>query len=94
MNRFFILMTAVLFYTVGHAQTVVNNPYPKTITVTGSAEIKNLGYWYVLMPVLTGTLMLLAIALVFNNVTSKRHYPNHKKFHALKMRFHSHFKKR
>ena len=64
------------------------------IAVTGSAELKNLGYWYVLMPVLIGTLILLAVALVFNNVTSKRHYPNHKKFHALKMRFHSHFKKR
>lgn len=39
MNRLFILMTTVLFFTVGHAQTVVN-PYPKTITVTGSAEIE------------------------------------------------------
>lgn len=63
------------------------------IAVTGSAEIKNLGYWYVVTPVLSGALILLAVALLFNNVTSKRHYPNHKKFHALKMRFHSRFKK-
>ncbi len=63
------------------------------IAVTGSAQIKNLGYLYMVTPVLTGTLILLATAFVFNNVTSKRHYPNHKRFHALKMRFHGHFKK-
>jgi uncharacterized protein len=39
MNKLFILMTTVLFFTVSHAQSVVN-PYPKTITVTGSAEIE------------------------------------------------------
>jgi uncharacterized protein YggE len=39
MNRFFILAMTVLFFTVGHAQNVVN-PYPKTITVTGSAEME------------------------------------------------------
>ena len=38
MNRFFILMTTVFFFTVSHSQTVAN-PYPKTITVTGSAEM-------------------------------------------------------
>lgn len=63
------------------------------IAVTGSSEIKALGYWYVVTPVLTGALILLATALVFNNVTAKRHYPNHKKFHAFKARFHSRFKK-
>jgi len=64
------------------------------IAVTGSAAIKNLGYWYVITPVLTGALILLATALVFNNVTSKRHYPNNKKFHAFKAHFHKGFKKR
>jgi uncharacterized protein len=39
MNRFFILMTTVLFFVTTHAQTVAN-PYPKTITVTGSAEME------------------------------------------------------
>jgi len=39
MNRFFILAMTVLFFSAGHAQTVVN-PYPKTITVTGSAEME------------------------------------------------------
>jgi CBS domain-containing membrane protein len=63
------------------------------IAVTGSAEIKSLGYWYVITPVLTGALILLATALVFNNVTAKRHYPNNRKFHAFKMRFHNRFRK-
>jgi uncharacterized protein len=39
MNRFFILMTTIFFFTASHSQTVAN-PYPKTITVTGSAEME------------------------------------------------------
>lgn len=39
MNKFFILTLAVLFFSAAHAQTVVN-PYPRTITVTGSAEME------------------------------------------------------
>jgi len=46
------------------------------IAVTGSAEIKNLGYFYVISPVLSGALILLVIALIFNNLTSKRSYPS------------------
>ncbi len=62
------------------------------IAVTGSGQIKSLGYWYVLSPVLTGALILLAVALVFNNLTTKRHYPNHKKYHKIKVRIHNYFK--
>lgn len=47
------------------------------IAVTGSPEIRELGYWYVLSPVLSGAAILLVTALVFNNMTNKRHYPNH-----------------
>ncbi len=50
------------------------------IAVTGSAELKNLGYWYVVSPVLLGTLILLIVALFFNNITSNRQYPINKKF--------------
>lgn len=63
------------------------------IAVTGSTQIKALGYWYVVMPVMSGALILLAVALVFNNLTSKRHYPNHKKYHKIKSRIHGYFKK-
>ncbi|MBQ0908109.1 HPP family protein [Flavobacterium sp. F-328] len=56
------------------------------IAVTGSSEIKNLGYWYVFSPVLTGVLILLAVALVFNNMTTNRQYPNHKKYPQFRKR--------
>ncbi len=45
------------------------------IAVTGSEKIKDLGYWYVLSPVLTGCILLLIVALIVNNITSKRQYP-------------------
>lgn len=54
------------------------------IAVTGSPAIKSLGYGYVLAPVLTGILILLFAAVIFNNVTSNRIYPTNKKF--LKLR--------
>ncbi len=50
------------------------------IAVTGSAELKNLGYWYVISPVFVGSLILLIVALFFNNITSNRQYPINKKF--------------
>ena len=45
------------------------------IAIAGSEKVKELGYWYVLSPVLLGTLILLIKALVFNNMSSKRQYP-------------------
>jgi uncharacterized protein YggE len=39
MNKYFMLAMTVLFFTVGRTQTVAN-PYPKTITVNGSAEME------------------------------------------------------
>lgn len=55
------------------------------IAVTGSTQIKALGYLYVIFPVLLGTLILFFTALIFNNMTTNRQYPSHKKF--------THFKK-
>ncbi len=46
------------------------------IAVIGSERVKVLGYGYVLSPVLTGSLILFAVALIFNNITSLRTYPN------------------
>ena len=54
------------------------------IAVTGSETIKNLGYWYVLSPVLLGAIILLVTALFFNNVTSNRQYPTSKKFDEIR----------
>lgn len=45
------------------------------IAVIGSDKVKGLGYMFVLTPVLSGCLILLATALVFNNMTSNRRYP-------------------
>ncbi len=45
------------------------------IATIGTEKIKGLGYYYVLSPVLSGTLILLATALVINNMTANRKYP-------------------
>lgn len=51
------------------------------IAVTGSTQMKEMGYWYVISPVLTGVIILLVVALIFNNLTSYRKYPSHNKYH-------------
>ena len=55
------------------------------IAVTGSAELKNIGYWYVISPVLIGCLILLFVALIFNNMTLKRKYPVERSIHFHKI---------
>jgi CBS domain-containing membrane protein len=45
------------------------------IAVIGTAKIKALGYTYLLAPVLMDSLILLGVALIFNNITSHRKYP-------------------
>lgn len=60
------------------------------IAVTGSPEIKALGYSYVVSPVLSGAAILLIVALFFNNLTDKRQYPSHQaltKFKKFKREF-------
>lgn len=52
------------------------------LAVIGSEKIKLLGYSYILFPVLSGALVLLLVALIFNNITPNRRYPvqrNYKK---------------
>ncbi|MVT09478.1 HPP family protein [Chitinophaga tropicalis] len=50
----------------------------------GSERILSMGYWYVLSPVLTGCIILLIVAIFFNNRTSYRSYPKNKKWYLLK----------
>lgn len=45
------------------------------IAVTGGKKIEAMGYMYVLSPVLSGVLILLAVALVFNNLRHRK-YPS------------------
>lgn len=54
------------------------------IAVTGSATLKGLGYGYVVCPVLVGALILLIVALFFNNITSHRRYPTAKRFEKIR----------
>ncbi|MCR5813420.1 MAG: HPP family protein [Desulfovibrio sp.] len=45
------------------------------IAVAGGESIRQLGYLYVLLPCLAGALIMLLIALLVNNLPSKRSYP-------------------
>jgi CBS-domain-containing membrane protein len=45
------------------------------IAVIGSPEIHKLGFYYVLIPAALGSLILLAVALLVNNIPESRRYP-------------------
>ncbi len=45
------------------------------IAVIGSPSVHELGYIYVFIPVLSGSVILLVIALIVNNIPSHRYYP-------------------
>jgi CBS domain-containing membrane protein len=53
------------------------------IAIIGSKPIKELGYLYVLTPIMSGILILLVVALVVNNITSKRSYPANKHWYKV-----------
>ncbi len=52
------------------------------IASVGSDKIKSLGYGYVLSPVMSGVAILLATALVVNNIPRHRRYPAHPRVRA------------
>lgn len=45
------------------------------IAVTGGEGIRQLGYWYALVPCLAGACLMLIIALAVNNIPRSRRYP-------------------
>lgn len=47
------------------------------IAVIGGQQVHNLGWFYPLVPVGAGTLVLLAVALVVNNIPADRSYPEY-----------------
>ncbi|MDH5612941.1 MAG: HPP family protein [Gammaproteobacteria bacterium] len=47
------------------------------IAVIGGQNIHDLGYWYVLTPITSGAVVMLLVALIVNNLSPHRHYPNH-----------------
>jgi CBS-domain-containing membrane protein len=60
-----------------HATKTLHPPAGATalIAVMGGAKIHQLGYLFVLMPVGVGVMILLAVALLFNNIPRNRRYP-------------------
>jgi CBS domain-containing membrane protein len=60
------------------------------IAVIGSPQLKALGYWYVLTPVLSGVLLLLLVALLFSNLSPTRHYPANKHWYRFWQRKYQH----
>lgn len=68
------------------ALSIIGMQYTKTlhppggatalIAVSGSESIIDLGYLYVLFPVLSGVFVLLLVALIVNYMTSQRIYPS------------------
>jgi CBS-domain-containing membrane protein len=47
------------------------------IAVIGSQKIHSLGYGYAFIPALSGALVLLAVALLVNNIPHSRRYPQY-----------------
>ncbi|MFU8769002.1 MAG: HPP family protein [Desulfotignum sp.] len=60
-----------------HATKTLHPPGGATalIAVIGSDKIHDLGFLYILFPVLTGVILMLAVALVVNNMAGSRKYP-------------------
>lgn len=60
-----------------HATRTLHPPGGATalIAVIGSPEIHAMGFWYVLVPATLGPVMLLVVALLINNLTRSRRYP-------------------
>ncbi len=62
---------------VMHATRTLHPPGGATalIYVIGSPKVHNLGYLYVLLPVAAGAVLMLAVALLVNNLSPQRRYP-------------------
>ncbi|WP_290680969.1 HPP family protein [Halothiobacillus sp. 15-55-196] len=62
---------------VMHATRTLHPPGGATAlaAVIGSQQIHAMGYWFVLFPGILAPLILLLIALIFNNLVPKRVYP-------------------
>jgi len=53
------------------------------IAVIGSTKIKSLGFFYVLNPIASGVMILLIVAMIFNNITPSRQYPANKHWYKI-----------
>lgn len=62
---------------VMHATKTLHPPGGATalIAVIGGDSVHSMGYFYAVLPVGTGALIMLAVALLVNNIPEKRRYP-------------------
>ena len=62
---------------VMHATKTLHPPGGATalIAVIGSEKVHNLGYFYAVMPVGVGAIIMLIVALLVNNIPKTRRYP-------------------
>lgn len=62
-----------------HATKTLHPPGGATalIAVIGSQKIHSLGYLYVLLPAGSGALIMLIVALLINNISKNRRYPEY-----------------
>ncbi|WP_066409671.1 HPP family protein [Aliarcobacter skirrowii] len=54
------------------------------IAVVGTSQVHDLGYLYLLVPVLSGNIILFLIAFIVNNIPKNRTYPQNYKSHYKK----------
>jgi CBS-domain-containing membrane protein len=92
-----ILMPEIIWLTAPLAVSlsIVCMQYTKTLhppggatallAIIGTEKIQALGYFYVLSPVLSGTLILFVIALIFNNISKNREYPVNSRFKRIRL---------
>lgn len=66
-----------LALTVMHVTNSIHPPGGATalIAVIGSEQIHQMHYWYVLSPIFTGAVIMLVVALLVNNLSPHRRYP-------------------
>nr|WP_319492595.1 HPP family protein [uncultured Desulfobacter sp.] len=62
-----------------HATQTLHPPGGATalIAVIGSEKIHEIGFWYMLIPVGSGVIIMLIVALVINNLATRRKYPEY-----------------
>jgi len=77
---------AVSFAIVGMQITKTLHPpggATALIAIIGSPQLKALGYWYVVLPVLLGAVLLLLVAVIVNKLAPTRHYPANKNWYRV-----------
>ena len=62
-----------------HLTNTIHPPGGATalIAVIGGSNVHALGYWYVLTPIGTGALIMLVVAVLINNLSPYRRYPQY-----------------